>query len=165
MWQNNNVNVKISNNIIEKSDKGDFTHSALRFACTFLASRCYDTSRFEEILNTEPNGHCCLELIEAHLPRHLFNAIVVHLKRIVWKFVKCMYIKNDRLRSMCLDRRRDCDDFVASNGGAFTNDNRLSRYLKILYQKYYLHEMTDDIVDFIELKNIMNNLNCILTQM
>ncbi|AWW14459.1 hypothetical protein KM620_gp099 [Hyposidra talaca nucleopolyhedrovirus] len=138
------TNVNLLNRFMATNDTcystNNFTHSALQFACTFLASRCYNTERLENILKAEPNGDRCLDMIEDHVPRPQFNAIVVHLKRIVWKFVKCMYIKNDRLRSMCLDRSRDCDDFVMSSGNAFANDIRLSRYLKpctksIIYTK------------------------------
>ncbi|AIU41338.1 orf99 [Sucra jujuba nucleopolyhedrovirus] len=154
-----------------KSDY-NFIHTSVQYTCNILKSKCYDVHEIEQILDyNKSNGELLLSSVTC-LNNALSNRLAEQLKRIVWKLVLCLYVKNSKLRHMSQHRGTDGNDLVAATHNKMfskTTDTEcasdLINYLKKLYEKHYLHEMIGETCDWNELTEIlitMNRLMCVM---
>lgn len=98
--------------------------------------------------------------MEKHLDLKELNEITLIIKRIVWKFVKHLYIQNTKLLALSLDKNQEYDSFVEAESTKIKCE-QLRDYLKILYKRHYRYELSDDSVDWNKTKTILLDM-CIL---
>ncbi|UJZ88992.1 hypothetical protein QKV36_gp044 [Erannis ankeraria nucleopolyhedrovirus] len=139
-----------------------FLYSILKLCSLSLKRKCYDVGKFETILKRceNKNALLCFDLMEKHLDLKQLNEITLILKRIVWKFVKHLYIQNTKLLALSLDKNQEYDSFVEAESTKIKCE-QLHDYLKILYKHHCIYELSDDSVDWNKTKTILLNM-CIL---
>jgi hypothetical protein len=139
-----------------------FLYSILKLCSLSLKRKCYDVKKFETILKWCENKSAllCFDLMEKHLNLKELNEITLIIKRIVWKFVKHLYIQNTKLLALSLDKNQEYDSFVEAESTKIKCE-QLHDYLKILYKHHYRYELSDDSVDWNKTKTILLNM-CIL---
>ncbi|ADB84441.1 hypothetical protein [Apocheima cinerarium nucleopolyhedrovirus] len=142
--------------------KDEFIYSVLKLCSLSLKRKCYDVKKFETIIQwcEDKNALLCFDLMDIHLNSKELNEITLILKKIVWKFVRHLYIQNTKLLALSLDKNQEYDSFVKSESTKI-KCGQLHDYLKILYKRHYRYELSDDSVDWNEIKTILLHM-CIL---
>lgn len=111
--------------------------------------------RMQKILRIHGTGspENLLNRLYEDLDKRSLHVVGVCLREIVWALVKHVHIKNTKLLTLSLHNRNTFKNFVLRIINSITDDgddnnnnneryNRLAEFLKIIYNKNYMKELT-----------------------